>query len=67
MILTPIQKAKTIQQLELLLAQLKTLKPHTPCNLCVYFLRGNCSVYQADVPAEFQAVGCEKFEDDVPF
>ena len=67
MILTPSQKATAIQQLEMLLAQLRELKPHTPCSRCVFFSGKRCSVHQADVPADFQPIGCDQFEDEVPF
>lgn len=65
-VLTPLKKAEQIQSLKHALLVLESLPTSTPCAACVEFSAGFCSSYNATVPPEFQAQGCENF-GEVPF
>ena len=65
-VLTPLQKAEQIQSLKHALRVLESLPTSTPCAACVEFSAGFCSHFNATVPPEFQARGCDQFTE-VPF
>lgn len=49
------------------LRAIDALSVTTACTECELFVSGYCQHWQADVPADIQPKGCDKFEERIPF
>lgn len=66
-LLTPMRKQQTLAALRDAVAALDGAPTQTPCAACDHFANGFCRHWNAPVPAEAQASGCDAFEESIPF
>ncbi|MGE0209989.1 MAG: hypothetical protein AB7S42_12715 [Lysobacteraceae bacterium] len=67
--LTPAQRDRDIERLQAAIAALERAPVVRPCAQCLHFRpdTGHCAAWNAIVPPEARAAGCERWEEGVPF
>lgn len=63
----PAEKARMVAQLQATLRLLEALPENRSCHGCGAFDAGICQNFNAEVPAEFQAKGCDQWFEPIPF
>jgi len=67
--LTPAQRDRDIARLHDAIHALERAPVVRPCAQCLHFRQdtGHCYVWNAIVPPDARAAGCEQWEEGVPF
>jgi hypothetical protein len=67
MTMTPAQKSRAINTLTAALSIVQALPEDRACAACDHFDKGHCAKWDATVPAEAQADGCQEWVENIPF
>lgn len=67
--ITSAERAKILDALEFLRMRVEAIEVRNPCARCLHFdsETQHCEAHNDAVPDDWLAVGCEKWEDDIPF
>ncbi len=66
-LMNPAQRNRRVAELRELAVLLEAMPVRRECGECIFFDKGNCQQWHADVPVEQRAAGCDAWEEDIPF